>query len=431
MSILNVSQMSAKQLLAYYQAKVDEEAREAKANGKLVCWSASVAPPEMCVAMDIAMVYPETHAAGIGAKKGALDMLDVADRKGYSVDCCSYGRVNIGYMELLKEEAMTGNTPEALANSPASRVPLPDLVITCNNICNTLLKWYENLAAELNIPCIVIDVPYNHTMPVPEYSKEYIADQFRNAISQLEVICGRPFDYEKFHQVRQQTQRSITQWNRIASMSHHSPSPLNGFDLFNYMALVVCARSKDYSEITFKKFADELEEKYKKGESAFKGAERKRVTWEGIAVWPYLGHTFKSLKNQGTIMTGSAYPGIWDLTYDAEDESLHSMAEAYTRTYINTCIENKEEALCNIEADGQCDGILYHLNRSCKLMSFLNVETAELIQQKNGLPYVSFDGDQTDPRNFAPAQYDTRVQALDEMMEEKFSREGQSGRGER
>ena len=255
-------------------------------------------------------------------------------------------------------------------------------------------------------------------MPVSEHAKEYIADEFRNAISQLEVICGRPFDYEKFHQVRRQTQRSIAQWNRIAAMSRYKPSPLNGFDLFNYMALVVCARSRDYAEITFKKFADELEEKYKKGESAFKGAEKNRIAWEGIAVWPYLGHTFKTLKNQGTIMTGSAYPNMWDLTYDAEDESLHSMAEAYTRTYINTCLENKVAVLRRIMEEGQCDGVLYHLNRSCKLMSFLNVETAERIQEKNGLPYVSFDGDQTDPRNFAPAQYDTRVQALGEMMEQ-------------
>ena len=425
MSVKQPSQMSAKELLAYYQAKLDEEARQAKASGKLVFWSALVAPPELCVAMDIAMVYPETHAAGIGARKGALDMLEVADRLGYSVDCCSYGRVNIGYMELLKEEAMTGKTPEALANSPAARVPLPDLVITCNNICNTLLKWYENLAAELNIPCIVIDVPFNHTMPVSEESKAYIADQFRNAISQLEVICGRPFDYEKFHAVRQQTQRSIAQWNRIAAMSQYKPSPLNGFDLFNYMALVVCARSRDYAEITFRKFADELEEKYKKGESAFKGAEKNRVTWEGIAVWPYLGHTFKSLKNQGSIMTGSAYPNIWDLTYDAEDESLHSMAEAYTRTYINTCLDNKVKVLRGIMDRGKCDGVVYHLNRSCKLMSFLNVETAELIQQANGLPYVSFDGDQTDPRNFAPAQYDTRVEALGEMMDQAAQTAGE------
>ncbi|OOB76031.1 phenyllactate dehydratase, partial [Clostridium haemolyticum] len=387
----DIQNMSAKELLGYYQQKLDEEARQAKKEGKLVCWSASVAPPEFCVAMDIAMVYPETHAAGIGARKGSLDMLEVADRKGYSSDICSYARVNLGYMELLKQKALTGKTPEVLANSPAVDIPLPDLIITCNNICNTLLKWYENLAAELNIPCIVIDVPFNHTMPIPQYAKDYIAEQFKDAIATLEKVCGRKFDYDKFLEVQKQTQRSVAQWNRLAALSSHKPSPLNCFDLFNFMALIVCARSRDYAEITFKKFADELEENLKNGIYAFKGAEKKRITWEGIAVWPYLGHTFKSLKSLGTIMTGSAYPGLWNLTYTPGDMS--SMAEAYTRIYINTCLDNKVKVLSDIIEAGKCDGVAYHLNRSCKLMSFLNVETAEKLQEQNGLPYVSFDGD--------------------------------------
>lgn len=410
--------MLAKELLALYQGKLEEEARQAKATGKLVCWSASVAPPEFCVAMDIAMVYPETHAAGIGAKKGAMDMLEIADKKGYSLDICSYARVNLGYMELLKQQALTGETPEVLANSPAAKVPLPDLVITCNNICNTLLKWYENLAKELNIPCIVIDVPFNHTMPIPAYAKDYISEQFKYAITQLEEICGRPFDYDKFREVQEQTQRSVAQWNRVAALSAHKPSPLNCFDLFNYMALIVCARSRSYAEETFKKFADEIEENLANEVYAFKGAEKTRVTWEGIAVWPHLGHTFKSLKSQGSIMTGSAYPGLWNLTYTPGD--FASMAEAYTRIYINTCLDNKVKVLYDVITGGNCDGVVYHLNRSCKLMSFLNVETAEILKEKTGLPYVSFDGDQTDPRNFAPAQFDTRVQALAETMESKL-----------
>lgn len=414
----DTSTMKAKELLAYYQAKLDEEAREAKKEGRLVCWSASVAPPEFCVAMDIAMVYPETHSAGIGARKGALDMLAVAEQKGYSLDICSYARVNLGYMELLKEQALTGKTPELLENSPAAKVPLPDLVITCNNICNTLLKWYENLAKELNIPCIVIDVPFNHTMPIPQYAKDYITGQFKYAIKQLEKICNKPFDYDKFQKVQEQTQRSVAQWNRVAALSSHKPSPLNCFDLFNYMALIVCARSRSYAEETFKKFADELEENLANGIYAFKGNEKTRVAWEGIAVWPHLGHTFKSLKNLDSIMTGSAYPGLWNLTYTPGDFS--SMAEAYTRIYINTCLDNKIKVLYDIVTEGKCDGVVYHLNRSCKLMSFLNVETANILQEKTGLPYVSFDGDQTDPRNFAPAQFDTRVQALSETMEMKL-----------
>ena len=317
----NAMEASAKECLAYYQAKLDEEAWEAKKNGKLVCWSASVAPPEFCVAMDIAMVYPETHAAGAGARKASMDLLEVADEKGYNIDICSYARTNLGYMELLKQEALTGQKPEKLANSKAAYVPLPDLVITCNNICNTLLKWYENLAKELNIPCIIIDVPFNHTMPVSRHNKEYIADQYRAAIKQLEEITGRAFDYDKFFAVQEQVQRSVFWWNKVATYAQRKPSPLNGFDLFNYMALIVCARARDYAEITFHKFADELEAKDAAGQYAF-GApenEKHRVTWEGIAVWTYLGETFKGLKNQGAVMTGSAYPGLWSLFYTPGD----------------------------------------------------------------------------------------------------------------
>ena len=61
--------MAAKKLLGYYQNKADQDARDAKARGELVCWSASVAPSEFCVTMGIAMIYPETHAAGIRSEE--------------------------------------------------------------------------------------------------------------------------------------------------------------------------------------------------------------------------------------------------------------------------------------------------------------------------------------------------------------------------
>ena len=52
-------------------------------------------------------------------------------------------------------------------------------------------------------------------------------------------------------------------------------------------------------------------------------------------------------------------------------------------------------------------------------MGLLNNESAERIQANLRLPYVSFDGDQADPKNFSAAQYETRVQALSEMMNEQ------------
>lgn len=419
---VDIESMSAKDALGYFLPKIDEDARKAKKEGRLVCWSASVAPPEFCTAMDIAVVFPETHAAGIGARHGAPDMLEVAENKGYNQDICSYCRVNMGYMELLKQQALTGVTPEKLKNSPASEIPLPDLVITCNNICNTLLKWYENLANELHIPLITIDVPFNHEYPVTQHAKEYIVGEFKQAIKQLEEICGRPFNYDKFFKVQEQTQRSIAAWNKIATFLTYKPSPLNGFDLFNYMGLAVAGRSLEYSEITFNKFVKELEAKVAAKKYAFGDNEKTRVTWEGIAVWIALGHTFKELKGKGALMTGSAYPGMWDVSY--EPGNLESMAEAYTRTYINCCLQRRGEVLEQVVRDGQCDGLIMHQNRSCKNMSLLNDEGGKRIQKNLNVPYVIFDGDQTDPRNFSEAQFDTRVEALCETMDEKKASEG-------
>jgi len=153
--------MNSKQLLGHYIDKSFKDAQEAKKAGKLICWSSSVAPDEMCRAMDIEILYPENMAAAVGAKKGAPDMLKLAEQKGYNIDICSYARVNLGYLELLKEQAKTGKTPEGLENYVGEYAPLPDVVITSTNLCGTLLKWFENIAAELNIPCIVIDVPFN------------------------------------------------------------------------------------------------------------------------------------------------------------------------------------------------------------------------------------------------------------------------------
>ena len=42
------------------------------------------------------------------------------------------------------------------------------------------------------------------------------------------------------------------------------------------------------------------------------------------------------------------------------------------------------------------------------------------------MPSVIFDGDQTDPRLFSEAQYETRIQALAEMMEENKAKKGRA-----
>lgn len=395
--------VSSKKLLGQLLSRHYDEALEAKESGELVAWSTSIAPQELLETMDIKVVYPENHAAAIGARKCAQEFIDYSEGNGYSIDLCSYARVNMGYMDI--RESIAGN------------IPLPDFIFCCNNICNTVIKWYENIAKELKIPMILFDMPFNHTYEVQDLSVKYIRGQIEHAINQLEEISGKKFDQDRFKEVMKISSETARWWKKAADLAAAQPSPLNGFDLFNYMAMIVCMRGKQEGLNLFKLWAEELQNKIDRGQGPWKDQEEKyRVMWDGIACWPYLGDTYKVLKKNGINMVTSTYPDSWTIVYDSDD--LDGMARAYSSNYVNRNLDYGVDNIAKIVNDFSLDGIIYHSNRSCKLMDFRQYEVQRRVQQQTGIASVIFDGDQTDPRAFSLAQYETRIQGLLEMMEQ-------------
>ena len=146
------------------------------------------------------------------------------------------------------------------------------------------------------------------------------------------------------------------------------------------------------------------------------------IMMEGIPCWPYIGYKMKTLAKYGVNMTGSVYPHAWALQYEVND--LDGMARAYSMMFNNVNIETMVDYRVNSLVDGNCHGALYHMNRSCKLMSFVQYEMQRKVAERTGLPYSGFDGDQADPRNFTDAQFETRVQGLVEVMEERKNQRG-------
>jgi benzoyl-CoA reductase/2-hydroxyglutaryl-CoA dehydratase subunit BcrC/BadD/HgdB len=114
-------------------------------------------------------------------------------------------------------------------------------------------------------------------------------------------------------------------------------------------------------------------------------------------------------------MVSTIYADAFGFIYDDFD----GMIEAYCRVPNAINLEtarDKRVRLCNSIG---VDGLLVHTNRSCKLWSGFMPEMSRQIGEACGIPVVSFDGDQADPRNFSEAQYDTRVQGLTEIMESR------------
>ncbi|MDR2801542.1 MAG: 2-hydroxyacyl-CoA dehydratase family protein, partial [Desulfovibrio sp.] len=286
-----------------------------------------------------------------------------------------------------------------------------------SNICHTVIKWYENLSRKFSIPLVMIDMPFNHTNEVLPNNIAYMRNQFLEAVRQLEQITRKKFDYDKFREVMRVSNETSSWWFKACSLGKHIPSPLNGFDMFNYMAVIVCMRGNPAGRDMFKLWYEELAEKAKKGSGPWKDAEEKyRIIWDGIACWPHLSDSYKVLRENGLNMVTSTYPASWNVIYDQDD--LDGMARAYSgNVAANRDLDYGANNLATLVRDYSVDGIVYHSNRSCKLMDFRQYEIQRRVEQKSGVASVIFDGDQTDPRVFSLAQYRTRIQALMEMME--------------
>lgn len=395
--------MKAKDAVKKIQAEYNAECLRAKEEGKLVAWVTSIAPREFLEAMDIVTVYPENHCAAVAARKGSIELLEKAEAMGYSNDICSYARVNLAYATEMGESA-------------GGAIPKPDLLFCCNNICNTVTKWYEILARRLNIPMIMIDMPFSHSYHLDEHAVDYMVGQFKHAIKELERITGRPFNYERFQESLKLSNQASQLWKEASEMGKAKPCPFNGLDFFNYMALIVCLRGNEKAVEFFTLLRDEIAGQVARGEG-YLPHEKYRILWDGIPFWFNLRIMSKMLKGQEACMVGSTYPDNWVLTYDVND--LKSMARAYSSIFINRNFDFRVDNMKRLIDLLDVDGIIMHSNRSCKAQDFAQYPLGRKINEMTGIPVVFVDGDQDDPRSFSEAQFETRVQALYEMIDQK------------
>lgn len=399
--------VTAKRMINGILARSYAEAWEAKEKGIPVGWATSIFPQEIVTAFDLPLLYPENQAAGVAAKKESLKLEEAAEAKGYSIDLCAYARTNFGVL-------INGGSENL-------NMPKPDFLCCCNNICNEVVKWYENIARELDIPLIMIDTAFNDEDDVSASRIKYFVEQFKYAITQLEEISGRKFDPTKLEKVMEISSENGKLWKKSMMMSTDVyPAPMNGFDLFTYMAVIVCYRGKKETTDAFKLLIHELEEHVKNGTSDNRAEEKYRIMMEGIPCWPYIGYKLRSFSKYKVNMTGSVYPHAWALQYEMND--IEGLAKAYSTIFNNVNLKKMTEYRINALKDGNCEGAFYHMNRSCKLMSFIQYQMARDVYKQTGIPYTGFDGCQADPRVFTEAQFETRLQGLVEVMDQK--REG-------
>jgi benzoyl-CoA reductase/2-hydroxyglutaryl-CoA dehydratase subunit BcrC/BadD/HgdB len=374
-----------------------------KVIGKIrpVAWVTSGAPVEILIGMGIATAYPENYGAILGAQKAAVPLAQVAEERGLSPDVCSYARSHIGSMLEPKK-------------APQGGMPRPDLLVACNNICGTVIKWYQAVASELKIPLFLVDAPYQHEPGLPDHAIQYVAAQLEEMIAWVTRQTGHKLNQRKFEQALTHSNEAVTLWRDIRELCQARPSPLNAPDLFLTMAPIVVLRGTRDAVRFYQKLKDEVEGRVARGEGAIL-EERYRLLWDNIAIWYRLFRLFKSFTDAGACFVVDTYTNAWSMSVDETDPIL-GLARTYTSVYINQSLQARADMVTDMVERFGVDGLVLHSNRSCKPYSLGQYELLEEVSRRTGVPGLVLEADMCDTRLFAEEPVENRIQAFLDLL---------------
>lgn len=369
--------------------------------GRKIAWVTSGAPVEILRAFKIHPAYPEQYAAIYSTNKATARLCQVAEAAGYSQDLCSYARSNIG--GVLRPDL-----------APLGGMPKPDLLVACNNICGTVLKWYEVLARHFKVPLLVLDTPYL-TGEMRSQARNYVLEQLKAMVVELEKITGRTLDEKELEKQMEFSRETTGLWKEARQACQARPSPLNAPDLFIHMAPIVVMRGTKGGRDYYRLFRDEVKERKALAQGAVEN-ERIRLVWDNIAIWPKVFSFNKMFTERGACFVTDTYSGGWAME-QAPGTPLESLAATYTEVFLNRSPEFRTKQLVQLIGDYQADGFVMHSNRSCKPYSLVQEVIRRRVMMETGVPGLMIEADMADPRAYAEEPIRNRVQAFLETFD--------------
>ncbi|MGD8398392.1 MAG: 2-hydroxyacyl-CoA dehydratase family protein, partial [Anaerolineae bacterium] len=328
-------------------------------------------------------------------------LAQVAEEQGFSPDVCSYARCHVG-------SVLDGK------RAPQGGMPKPDLLVAANNICGTVIKWYQALARQLDVPLFLLDAPYQHEPGLSPHAVQYVAAQLEEMIDWVTRHTGRKLNERRFHQALERSNEAVNLWRDIRELCQARPSPLNAPDLFLTMAPIVVLRGSKDAVRFYQKLKDEVEERVAKGEGAILD-ERYRLLWDNIAIWFRLFRLFKLFTDAGACFVVDTYTNAWSASVDT-DEPILGLARTYTSVYINQSLQARAQLVTDLVERFGVDGLVLHSNRSCKPYSLGQYELLEEVGRRTGAPGLVLEADMCDTRYYAEEPVRNRIHAFLDLL---------------
>ncbi len=380
-------------------------------DGAFCVWIAINVPAEIFAGFkNVVFAVPESHSAMCAGKGIGAEMCEKAEKIGYSMDLCSYARIDIG------------NSTDGGKDSPTFGLPKPDLLVSNNNNCSLLAKWFDVHHRQWDIPHFIMDIPFCYE-PQQTKDHQYIVTQINDLIRTIEKLSGQKFNPNGFNEAVHHSWNGIRQWKRFLGSARHSPSPITAFDSFVHMAPFLTLRGTSHLEDHFKLLTDEAEEKLSAGQFPVPN-EKYRLFWDNIAPWHQLRKMSRRLAELDANIVGASYTscmgtleGSFDLYDWDEKDPFDYIARTMNAYMCPHGMELRGNSLKGAIADLSIDGVIFASNRSCKPYSITQMDQQTRITEHFGVPAVMIEVDHADVRKYSEGSAFLRIEALLETIE--------------
>jgi benzoyl-CoA reductase/2-hydroxyglutaryl-CoA dehydratase subunit BcrC/BadD/HgdB len=376
------------------------KAWEAKSQGRPVAWVTVFTPVELLYALGLYAISPEHFGAMCSARGFIIENLEAAERAGYSQDLCSYSRCGLGY-------ALSGMN---------GIMPPPDILITFRNSCDVYVKWWQSLQAHLQTPLFVGEAPYVLSDDdLNNYVLDYVVKQLEQLINVIEEKFGLRLNPERLVDAVKLSDKASELWFETLKLRKVKPCPLGGRDSASDIFPLVVMQGTHEAVRFYDELLGEVNERVKKKEGTAEN-ERIRLLFDGIWLW----HAFDLIKyfeDKGAVFVYEPYSEAWAYRLDAS-KPLESIARKILAMGLNVDIDIRIERFLNSIREYKIDGAVLFSNRSCKSWSAPQLVTADVLNKNFDIPYLVFEADMADPRQYAEAQVKNRIDAFLEVLGE-------------
>jgi len=390
--------------------------REVRARRQPIAWCSAFAPAEMLVAMGIVPVYPENHAAMLGALAENRDLkapysqaaLTGAEAQGYaSPRLCSYALADLGVLT-------------AGAASPIGGLPEPDLFYACDSQCAVVGRWGDDVQRHFQatsgrlVPHYLLRAPpLTRSETHSEVELAGFSAQMHAHAADIGQRFGTQLDMSRLREVVAESAAANRLWQECLELGRHQPAPWTSFDAFTAMAPIVIARGFPICTDFYRRLRDELQERINARFAAVPG-ERLRLLWDAIPIWPRKNWLAQQFAERGVAMVTSTYTHSWWFNFKI-DQPFDTLVQRYAWNTMNRSGQWVLDWTIDLVRAYSCAGVVAHWNRSCGIWNSYVKRRLPGLAAAN-IPTLRLDADMVDVRAFdetvVAAQIDTFVSTL-------------------